>query len=151
MQRFDPDRIAQEASVCVTYWDDLPWLGMYTRSARGVASIALRSSLAIPDLGDMRRLILAHALAYHMQGATPTLLPMRCSGRFPPDDAYEVESLRFAGMQLCPPVAAAIYWRGQEKDFASAVHVLAVHEQLPEAFAASWLTDLASRGLVRTR
>jgi hypothetical protein len=150
LPRFDPERAAQAASVCVAYWDNLPWLGMYARSALGASAIALHSSLARPDHGVLRRLILAHALAYHYLDAPMKLLPLQCSGRFPPDDAFEAESLRLAGTLLCPPATPQAYCLEERSDVESAVRSLVQRERLPEEFARWWLADLASRGRLKT-
>lgn len=149
--RYDPDKAASEASVDVTYWSEQPWPGMYLRSQSGIGVIGLHASLAYPGQRDMRRVILAHALSYHLMRCSVSLLPRRCTGEFPASDKTETRTLRLAAAKLCPPSAAAHLLVKQRDDLEACSASLAETEHLPLEFVRWWLRDLAQCGKLRLR
>jgi len=144
---FDPDLLADQRNVHVSYWRDLGHLGLY-RQEHGRGYVALREDLAAPSQDRLRRVVLTHELAHDVLHESMYVGLVHCRRDNLTALHMEMQAERWAAEQLCPVAFIRAF-----VDYAGWIDTQEVVEladmtRIPVAFAVWWLDDLQRRGLL---
>lgn len=146
---FDPDQVAEAEGIDVTYWGELPSLGLYLRVG-GQGFIALHRELQ-QDKG-LRRVVLAHELGHHMLHVGVFAERFACGPKqywaTLRTSHVEMQAERWAAERLVPvtlihEMCMRCCQIGPEQ-----ITELAELTDVPESFLTWWLEDLRDRGVL---
>lgn len=144
----DPDQVAQDLGIAVSYWDRLPCLGIFARTRDGCAEIALRGDLQQPRNERLRRVTLAHELGHAALHAGTYTSPLHCHRPDFTASRIEFQAERFAGEMLCPESLVQALCRDRGEIGPEEIEELADAVQAPNEFVGWWVAFLARSGRI---
>jgi hypothetical protein len=140
------DIIAEDLGIGVSYWDDLPCLGVFARTNEGCSEIALRADLQQPCNERLRRVTLAHELGHAALHAGTYTSPLHCHRPDFTASRIEFQAERYAGQLLCPEALVQALCRERGEIGPEEIEELADAVQAPNEFVGWWVAHLAGSG-----
>ena len=144
----DVDLIAADLGINVSYWTDLPCLGIFARTDDGCADIALRADLQRPAQDRLRRVTLAHELGHAALHVGTYTSPLHCRRSDLTASRIEFQAERYAGELLCPPAVVQALCAERRCIGPEEIEELSDAVLAPNEFIGWWVAYLARTGRI---